>query len=212
MKRMIALGILILFLLTPLMTMIVQRAIADPSPTVGLGVLTVLGTTQDAQGNWIVNPGVTYTMNITEVEFNHADISVHGKYTNGFDWSIVIGIDIAATGTMANGRGWFYVFSVTIPGEAGCTGTVHYRKGASDTSGNPDGEIHVAAEKPATEWDPTVNEHHQVAGHFKLYYLGGGEIPCVAPGVPEFPFVSAVVTSLGLIGALLIRRRQNKPK
>lgn len=225
MKRMLVLGILVLVLFAPLMTITMQRALAEPDPTVGLGyifdfdpspysydIATVDGI-KDPQGSFKVNQGVSYLVTLREVEFNHADISVHGSYMDGTKWEIVIGTDIPADGTDPS-NGWYYWFTVTIPDTpgAGCTGTVHYRKGASDTSGNPNDETHVAAEEPAAVWDPMVNDHHQKAGHFKVYYPGGDAVPCVEVGVPEFPFASAVAISLGLIGALLIRRRQKKLK
>jgi len=223
MKTKLAFGFTVLILLAPLMTIFMQRAVASPDPTVGLGYIfdfdpspysydiTTVDGIKDAQGNFKVNQGVTYLVTLREVEFDHANISVHGKNMDGTPWSITIGYDIAASGVDPS-NGWYYWFTVTIPDTAGCTGTIHYEKGSSDTSGNPNGETHVAAEEPAAIWDPMVNNHGQYAGHFKVYYLNGEPVPCVAPGVPEFPFVSAVATSLGLIGTLLIRRRQKKLK
>ncbi len=223
MKRMLVFGLVVFVLFAPLMTIATQRAFADPHPTVGLGYIFDFDHTpyeydldvdgsQDAQKNWVVSGGVTYLVTLREVEFDHANISVHGKYQDGTKWEIVIGTDIANDGSEVSGRGWYYWFSVVIPSSAGCTGTVHYRKGPSDASGNPNGETHNAAEEPADVWDPTVQNHFQKTGHFKLYYTDGKPVPCEALGVPEFPFASAVATSIGLIGALLIKRRQKKLK
>lgn len=226
MKRMQVFGLVVLVLFAPLMTIIIQRAIAspDPDPMVGLGYIFDVDSTmtydlivqgsQDGTGKWIVNPGVTYLVTLREVEYNYASISVHGSYTDASKWEIIIGTDIAASGTELRGTDstWYYWFTVTIPSGAGCTITIHYKQGPSDTSGNPNSETHVAAETRAASWVPGTSDPTQYAGKLKNYYPTGGAVPCVAPGVPEFPFVSAVVTSLGLIGALLIRRRQKKLK
>lgn len=205
MRKLLLIGILAVVLLTPLL---VQTVFSNPD--VGLGYISAfVPATQDKNGMWNVSQGGTYTVTLKEVEFDHADISVHGSYTDGTKWEIVIGTDIAATGAM-HPRGWYYTFTVNLPSGAGCTGTIHYRKGASDGSGNPNGMTHVAAEEAAGVWDPTVHYHKQKAGHFKFYYADGTPIPCQEMGVPEFPFATAVVTSLGLAGAFLVRRRTKK--
>lgn len=222
MKRILLIGF-VLVLSAPLMTIIMQRAFASPDPQVGLGYIFdvdplpapydfIVQGSQDPTGKWIVNPGVTYVITLREVEYNYARISIHGSYTDGSEWTIVRGLDIPNDGADPSGRGWVYYFDVTIPDNAGCTITIHYEQGPSDTSGNPNSETHVAAQTAASSWVPGTSVPDQFAGKLKNYYPGGGAIPCEAAGVPEFPFMSAVATSLGLIGALLVRRRQKKLK
>ena len=206
-RTVVIVSLFFLVLVVPMVT-IVPNVYANPGANDGLGYISnVEGTSQDGNGMWIVVPSSTYWVVLSQMEFDHADISVHGSYTDGTPWVISFP-NLAATGTST--PGWYYRFKVAIPANAGCTIVIHYYKSDSDGSGNPDlGQRH-AADAPAAVWDPTVRDHGQGIGHLKTYYVGGGPVPCQVFSTPEFPLSTAAITSLGLIGALVIRRRQSK--
>jgi len=193
-KKTLLIGLLTLVIAAPLLTIVAQRAFAEPDPMVGLGYIFDVspsgGMEIPGSKKWKVQQGVTATVALKEVEFPLVDVWVAGAYTNGIPWKIQVLDDYSVVGGTV-------VFSFTFPLNAGCTGVFQYK----DSTG-VDPENHVAAVYSASQGQ-------QEAGGFKMFDSQWNPAPCV-PGVPELSLGSAVVTSIGLVAALALRRRHQK--
>lgn len=190
MKKLLLIGVITLVILIPLT---VQVAFSDPGIAPGvLADVYYSGTTNSVpwDGNmWVVVQGGSYQAHLTDIEYTgKTDVFIKGKYTDGTSWIITLEDQIISGGEIITDP--FTIFST-----AGCTITVAYSH-----------EGHMARDPSPP---PTV-------AHMKTYYDDeepfDNPVPCEKFGIPEFPFTSAVAISLGLIGALFVRRRQKKLK
>lgn len=191
MKKLLLIGALTLAILIPLT---VQVAFSNPgiAPGVLAHVYYPDGTevpiiVPGGDGlRWIVVPGGSYKVNITNVELADGTITVYIKGTtnNGDSWIIKLENQVVSGGEIISD-----VFE--IPSDAGCTIVVAYWKPG-----------HLAQ-------DPI---HAGTPAHMKTYYDDeepfDNPIPCEAPGVPELTLGSAIAVSLGLLAAYAVRRRK----
>jgi len=194
MKKSLLIGLLTLVIVAPLLIMAVQKVLASPDPTVGLGYIYDVtpsgGMEIPGSKKWKVQQGATVTVTLKEVELATVDVWVKGSYTSGSTWTIQVLDDYTV------GAGGTVVFSFTVPATAGCTMQVSYK----DIAG---GESHEAAVYSASAGK-------QSAGGLKAYDSDWNYVPCVGVPAPEFSMGSAVATSIGLIAAFAVRRRYQK--
>lgn len=193
MKKSLLIGLLTLLVAAPLLTIAVQKVLADPDPTVGLGYVFDVSPNQgiDPSKKWLVKQGDTVTVTLEEAtDLSVVDVFVTGSYMDGTPWKIKVLDDYTIVGGTIT-------FSFTVPATAGCTGVFQYR------NFDETGDTHVAAAASASQGT-------QEAGGYKVVDDQGNPVPCGVPGVAEFSTASAVVTSIGLIAALAVRRRYKK--
>jgi len=188
-KKLLLIGVLTSVMLIPLM---VQVAHAGIAPGVLAHVYYSDGTEVpyvDPGGDgrrWVVVPGGSYKVNITNVELADGTTTVwiKGTTSTGASWKIELTNQIVSGGEIITD-----VFQ--IPENAGCTIVVAYWR---------IGHLAQDVRQPGTP------------GHMKTYYDDeppfDNPVPCEAAGVPEFTLGSSIVVLLGLLAAYVVRRRQ----
>lgn len=195
MKKLLLIGVLTLVILIPL-TLTAQVAFSNPG--IAPGVLAHVYYSDGTEvpyvepggdgRRWIVVPGESYYVNITNVELPDGSINItvwiKGKTTSGIGWTIEL------TGQSVSG-GEIITDVFQIPENAGCTIVVAYWR---------IGHLAQDVRQPGTP------------GHMKTYYDDeppfDNPVPCEAAGVPEFTLGSSIVVLLGLLAAYVVRRRQ----
>jgi len=197
MRKSLLVGILMLAMLVPLLTLSAQVAFAEPDIAPGelthvykSGGILAPSTVPGGDGlRWIVVPGQSYYVHLTGVELSDGTTTVwiKGTTNTGVAWTIKLEDQVVSGGEITTDL-------FQIPSNAGCTIVVAYWKAG-----------HLAH-------DPIKPE---MPGHMKTYYDDeepyDNPIPCEPVGAPEFPFASAMVVSLGLLAMLAVRRRQKRP-
>ena len=189
-KKLLLTGILALVILIPLTVQIAQASIGEGvlADVIDCDTGVSVPKTPDNLGAFVVIPGGRYRVRLTNIEAEFTSpitVYIKGKHTDGSSWIITL-----ESQTITEKRE-IETDCFTIPSTAGCTIVVAY--------GTPG---HLACD---------LNPPPQ-PGHMKTFYDDeppfDNPVPCEAPGVPEFTLGSAIVVSLGLLAAYVVRRRQ----